>query len=189
MVKVKDKIIVVGCPRSGTGYASKFFNIGHEELNKNGISSWCLVFNNVLYGPNLQQVKNFFKNSEVKIYHQVRNPLKVISSFQSMSPRAHDYFIKELNLSNLSSFLEKYIKIWVETNKKCELISEFTYQLENIETTFPDILPYKNKNYNTRKHSAFNINDFNNIEDKILLREFKDLSSKYGYILEKNNII
>tara|TARA_Y100001972_G_scaffold45895_1_gene56599 strand:+ start:529 stop:1077 length:549 start_codon:yes stop_codon:yes gene_type:complete len=179
-----NKIIIIGCPRSGTGYASKFFNIGHETLNQNGISSWCLAFDKPLYGPDLQKVNDYFKNENIKIYHQVRNPLKVISSFQSMSRKAHDYFIKELNLINSISLLEKYIKIWVKVNKKCELISEFTYKVEDIEHTFPDILSYKDKKYNSRKHTNFTLNQINNIKDQDLLKEFKDLSLKYGYVLE-----
>ena len=180
---MNNKIVIVGCPRSGTGYASKFFNIGHEKLNKNGISSWCLAFDNALYGPNLQKVKDYFKDNKIKIYHQVRNPLKTISSFDSISKISLNYLITNLNITTSSTKLEKYIQIWVLLNKKSELISEFTYKVEDIESTFPNIQIYKNKNYNTRKHSQFNIKDFKNIKNKKLYEEFKDLSCKYGYNL------
>lgn len=181
---MEDKIIIVGCPRSGTGYASKFFNIGHEKLNKNGISSWCLAFKKPLIGPDLKSVNDHFKNKNIKIYHQVRNPLKTISSFTSITERSLNYLIANLDINPSNSSLEKYMQIWILLNKESELISEFTYKVEDIESTFPVISGFGNKKYNSRSHSHFNIKDLKNIENKDLYEEFKSLSHKYGYHLE-----
>lgn len=59
------KILVIAPPRSGTGYASKAlkdigFDVGHERLRKNGISSWLWAvdcYDNARWGHNYQDIK------------------------------------------------------------------------------------------------------------------------------------
>lgn len=164
--------IIIGCPRSGTGYASKFFNIGHEKINQNGISSWCLVNNPPLYGPSLKEVQIKFPTTV--IFHQIRNPINTISSFDSMSSKAWEYFTNILNLNPLDSLLKKGMEIYFQWNTKAKEIANFTYKVEQIEQSFPDIKPYLNKKENTRKHILYTENDFLNT-DKILWGKIKEL--------------
>ena len=164
--------IIIGCPRSGTGYASKFFNIGHEKINQNGISSWCLVNNPPLYGPSLKEVQIKFPTTA--IFHQIRNPINTISSFNSMSNKAWEYFTNILNLNPLDSPLKKGMEIYFQWNTKAKEIANFTYKVEQIEQSFPDIKLYLNKKENTRKHILYTENDFLNT-DKILWGKIKEL--------------
>ena len=129
--------IIIGCPRSGTGYASKFFNIGHEKINQNGISSWCLVNNPPLYGPSLKEVQIKFPTTA--IFHQIRNPINTISSFNSMSNKAWEYFTNILNLNPLDSPLKKGMEIYFQWNTKAKEIANFTYKVEQIEQEIYEI--------------------------------------------------
>jgi len=160
-----NKYIIIGCPRSGTGYASKFFNIGHEKLNKNGIASWCLVNTPPLYGPSLEGVK--IKLPETPIFHQIRNPIDTISSFLSISNKAWKYFYNVLDLNHLNSKIKNGMNIYYQWNLMAKEISEFTYKLEQIEQTFPEIKPYINKKTNTRKHKSYTERDFLNTDEKL----------------------
>ena len=153
------KFIIIGCPRSGTGYASKFFNIGHECVNDNGISSWCLVKSPPSLGPSLEEVQNEFP--KVPIYHQIRNPIDTISSFTSMSKKAWDYFDTQLELDPKSSKLKRGMKIYYEWNQLAKSIADFTYRLDEIEVIFPN-KAFDNKTYNTREHLKFTESDFIN---------------------------
>lgn len=157
--------IIIGCPRSGTGFASQYFNIGHEYMNENGISSWCLVNDPPLYGPSLKQVRKTFKNT--KIFHQVRNPIDTISSFFSMSDNAWGYFEKVLKLNEESGRLKNGMLIYYHWNKLCLEISDLTYKLEDIEKKFPIEQNSIDKKTNSRRHPVFTENDFIN-EDKYL---------------------
>lgn len=85
--KQDRKIMVIGCGRSGTTFTSKIFKthnikIGHERLDNDGISSWYLVSDQdeVFLGPSFNQIKNL----NMPIVHQVRHPLKSISSMQAI---------------------------------------------------------------------------------------------------------
>lgn len=167
-----NKYIIIGCPRSGTGFASKFFNIGHEKINKNGISSWCLINNPPLYGPTITEVKNIFPS--IPIFHQIRRPIDTISSFMSMSDKAWVYFYKVLNLNPLDSKIKNGMEIYYQWNIRAKEISEFTYKLEEIEQTFANIKAYSNKKQNSRKHILYTENDFLNA-DKILWGKIQDL--------------
>lgn len=75
-------LLVTGCAASGTTYISKLLResgleIGHENFLKDGISSWYMAVdseNKPPYGPSSKGL--YFKH----VFHQVRNPLDVISS-------------------------------------------------------------------------------------------------------------
>ncbi|MDY6960013.1 MAG: hypothetical protein SVK08_12760 [Halobacteriota archaeon] len=77
-------IIITGCGRSGTLYITKFWkvlglSIGHEKYKTDGIASWYLPI-----GDRLEQIKAEIGLPNALFFHQVRHPLKVISS---MFPR------------------------------------------------------------------------------------------------------
>ena len=182
------KYIILACPRSGTSYASRFLKIGHEKLDKDrrGIISWCLAAtpeHRTLYGPSLPQVKRIL-GKEAKVYHQVRHPIKTISSFNSVSDRTLRYLVGTLKLNKNDSKMINHMKIWIKWNKRCEdLASDSnTYRIEDIEEYFPNISPYENKKENTRDHVNYSKEDLEK-EDSLLFNEVVELAKKYGYDL------
>lgn len=160
-----SQFIITGCPRSGTRYASKFFNVGHECINSNGVSSWCLVKNPPLYGPSLKEVQSKFPG--VSIYHQIRNPVDTISSFLSMSENAWGYFNSTLNLDPNTSKIERGMEIYYKWNQLAKNLANFTYCLEEIEVIFSDRKSFFNKKYNTRPHLKLTENDFIKENEKL----------------------
>lgn len=77
------KFLCIGHPRCGTGSVSHYlsqmgYNIGHENMKIDGVSSWLLTVGNCVYPwGNIALRENFyFKN----IIHVVRNPKTAIAS-------------------------------------------------------------------------------------------------------------
>src|SRR5271169_6495414 len=82
---VERNLLITGCARSGTGYISLFLQkcgmeIGHENTKNDGVASWIMCTNakHVPWGVDSRRRIKF-----AHIFHQVRHPLKVISSCQT----------------------------------------------------------------------------------------------------------
>ena len=193
----RSGLAIIGCGRSGTTYTSKMFSsfgidIGHERLKKDGISSWYLVSDQtqVPLGPNYFQIKKL----KIKIVHQIRDPIKSISSMQSMGKPSWNFLANEIPIElNEDSKIVKAMKYWYYWNIKAEKKSDFSYRIENIEEVLSrlmDIGGFSVRNFdkmkkidkktNTRKHTDLNWNDLEK-EDYELTQKIKNLSINYGY--------
>jgi len=155
-IRKQPGIIIIGCGRSGTTHTSKKFqafgyDVGHERLKKHGISSWYLVSDQdeIPIGPSFAQVAKF----NIAVVHQVRHPLKAISSLQSTG------WISWKFLSN-------------------ELPIDFENDLGNFPASYEK--SYVGKNTNTRKHIYLSWSDLEN-EDVELTTKIRELAVKYGY--------
>ena len=185
---MKNKqFVIIGCPRSATGYASKFFQhnglqVGHEILGKHGISSWCIVpgGDHKLFGPSFNEVIQ--KCPENKIYHQVRNPVDTINSLMTISKQSMDYIASFISLPETYTKLQKCMLIWMEWNRMAEEMASTTYFIEDINKIFWGFCPYRDKKYNHRDHPEFTAVDLKN-EDYTLFtgieQYYQQLKSKY----------
>jgi len=191
----KEGLIIIGCGRSGTTYTSKKFKslgiyIGHEKLNKHGVSSWYLVSDqkNVPIGPSFKQIEKL----GFPIVHQVRNPLSAISSMQASSWISFKFLSNEIpiDFENDSKIL-KAMKYWYYWNLKAENKAVFTYQIEEFDKHLNQLLrigkffSVKNESVintktNTRKHIYLSWDDLYK-EDEVLTNNIKNLAIKYGY--------
>jgi|GEM_PF-1298024 len=148
-------VLIKSCGRSGTYHMSSFLIlnnilVGHEHFLKDGIVSW--FFDDSLappFGPYLKNMK--FKH----VFHQVRNPLDVISSwyFNNISSKLEiknqhslvckktwDYIFKTIpEIDEKDSFITQLAKYWYYWNLKAEKGSEFRYKIEDLEEVFPII--------------------------------------------------
>lgn len=169
--------VIIACPRSGTGYASKLFNLGHEVLNKNGISSWLIVAPNAKTSP-WGPAREWINLSKATIIHQVRNPFDVIASLATNKPAITDEsweFI--MNNSKVQSpvLLERAMETWYYWNLLCE---DMTDQVQRLED-----LPKKHLPRNERKgdRNLYSIEDIKNTNMR-LYDNIVELSAKYGYV-------
>ncbi|MDY6959785.1 MAG: hypothetical protein SVK08_11595 [Halobacteriota archaeon] len=129
-------IIITGCGRSGTLYITKFWkvfglSIGHEKYKKDGIASWYLPIEN-----RLNQIKAEIGLPNALIFHQVRHPLKVISS---MFPRQWTEPIvaemSDVRKPNKESKLLQTMKYWYWWNIAIEITFPIAlrYRIEDIQ--------------------------------------------------------
>ena len=191
-----SKIMIIGCGRSGTTYTSKLFNslgykVGHERLERNGISSWLLVSNQqkVFIGPSFEELKSL----NLPVVHQVRHPLKAISSFQATGHQSWQFLAYEIPINyEEDSKVLKGMKYWYYWNLMAEEKSSFTYQVENLDDVFPELLKAGQftavvdkrnevaKTTNTRSHIGLSWRDLRR-EDPVLTDKIIVLAKKYGY--------
>lgn len=117
-------MLITGCGRSGTTFSSELFRqlgilIGDEKICRDGISSWKEAIK-----PNwkLQLQYNY-------IFHQVRNPVDCINSFQTISPISWDFIRKYIPMERSDSDIIIYAKYWYYWNKTIEKKQKFNIKL------------------------------------------------------------
>ncbi len=202
LLRKNEKIIITGCGRSATGFVRHYFNefgirIGHEKLEKHGISSWTLVPDTYksVWGPSYKTISYL----EMPIIHQVRNPLDVISSVRKVfsDKKSWEFISKFIPLEKNDTQIVKSMKYWYYWNLLAEKKAIYTYRVENIENEMKNILAIgkfkisiskintlKNisKKVNSRKHYNLDWDDLRNA-DKELTCKIVGLAKKYGYVI------
>jgi hypothetical protein len=193
-----SKILIIGCGRSGTRYASKVLRncglkIGHErEAGEDGMTSWMSI-------AKPEELEAF----DV-IFHQVREPLGVIASFKTVMKRTWRTIAEvEPRISLEDSLLLRSMKYWLYWNQLCEEKAVKTYRVENMMKELPDILKAidvgmtdemrkKASNVPTNDHTrqkghkvsdtyeAVTWDDLE-CEDIIICTQIRDQAIRYGY--------
>lgn len=139
--KEKKLLLVVGCGRSGTAYMTSFLKqagvqVRHEQMGEDGSVSWLLTARTdwAPWGP-LSADYDF-----AHVFHQVRNPIKMIQSFYNSPPLATwnwiSYVIPEIELSDPD--LTKCVKYWIYWNKMAEAQAEWTYRIEDFDNCYKE---------------------------------------------------
>lgn len=136
------KLLVIGCSRSGTTYISVLLckaglRIGHEELFKDGCSSWPLVFDteHPPWGPSCKDIH--FEH----IFHQIRDPLKTISSVSTHEiKKSWEYICRKIPKIKMSdSTIVRAAKYWYYWNTAAEKKAEWSYKVEDIEQIWDEM--------------------------------------------------
>ncbi len=190
-------LLIVGCGRSGTGYISTLLrecglDIGHEVLGVDGTSNWFWTFDSSI------NCKYHYKH----IFHQIRNPLDVISSWYN-NEIDHSYIwificshVPEIDSNE--PFLVRCAKYWYYWNLAAEKKAEWSYRVEDIDAVISEFQsrlqvplqveklqmvtkdynhwqPIKNKITWQQLKMALSEEDFTNVQL---------LALKYGYAIE-----
>lgn len=200
LVAVDERILLItGCGRSGTQYTHDFLNksglqVGHESVREHGSVSW-LLNSDASWAPWGPLRKDFrFKH----VFHQVRDPLKVIQSFYNVPPRATWKWIaetvKEIHLDDPD--LVKCAKYWIHWNLLAESRSEWTYRIEDFDRDYMQMAvrlqyPLKKsvlntvpKTTNTKVRSDDVIITWELLQAELppeLYQQLVDLAAHYGY--------
>ena len=83
-------LLIVGCPRSGTKSAATHYEVGHENPNGRGISSWYLVPQD----PEIPFHTYMDKDQFDRVIHIMRNPLDTIRSMYTLMDVSWDFLNK-----------------------------------------------------------------------------------------------
>ncbi len=196
-------LLVTGCGRSGTTYIAELLQksgleIFHERLGKDGCASWFMASKDDHLSNELIVNAIKFKH----IFHQVRNPLDVITSWYTnkMDPRSWTFIYKNIpEIDPKEPLLVRCAKYWYYWNLLVEKKAHWRYRIEDIAEVLPEmgqrlqteidkeiltqIQPNINSWSNTSKKvswsdlkNALSEHDFNNIQN---------LAIKYGYAVEE----
>lgn len=196
--KKEKTLLVVGCARSGTAYIAEVLktsgiNVGHERMDQDGVSSWALAANPPFKKRRVDPRKYHFAHT----FHQVRHPLKTISSVYFEQDR-HSWnyimdFVPEIKLQD--SHLVKCAKYWYYWNLMAEKMAEWTYRVEDIDKVWdefgtrigkglsPNALEHTQKTVNKRESKKYDFTweDLSSELDPDLLENIKKLARRYGY--------
>ena len=141
---IKRKILVVGHPRTGTGYMSALLtsaglDVGHERIGKDGISCWLFATEDDNYACGaMGDIKGKTrKNFEFDyIIHNVKNPFTCMSSIvnvEDAAPRSYQYRRKHVYINDNGTRLEKAVQSflgWHELIEK-KIKADCVIQVEN----------------------------------------------------------
>ncbi len=140
--KTHRSVLITGCGRSGTGYMALFLKrsglrIKHEHMGEDGSVSWLMAADveKAPWGP-------LYKNYTFShVFHQVRDPLKVIQSYYNVPPGATwewiSYVIPEIKMED--SKLTKCAKYWYYWNLMAESKAEWTYRIEDFDSEYKEM--------------------------------------------------
>ena len=203
-------ILITGHPRSGTSYTAALLrlaglDVGHETIRKDGTVSWLHIAQNggsVSWLPkDIEGVSWETKEKEVlaekwdTLIHLVRNPLRVISSAQTLSNEAFDYMFATLNKKPEGDMrcLRWYMWAWLNWNEYIETKISKRFRTEDLCKDNPEKLneflkltggsmpkEMPPKNTNSRAHKMYTWLDLE-LEDKELCDKIKIKAKEYGY--------
>jgi len=127
------KLLVVGCGRSGTRYASKVLrlaglDVGHERDGRHGRVDWRCVADPSAAGR------------YGLVLHQVRHPLRVIESFHTAGKVSWGLIAKADPDIVVGPLLRDCVRYWVRWNQAAERMAARTYRVEDMASELPSIL-------------------------------------------------
>lgn len=163
----RKKLLVIGCPRSGTTYTSKVmtkagFPLGHECMDTFGTSSFLFIpkdatmktMNLLLNDPSHhpEGLRSSFEFDYT--YHQVRNPLHNIDSMSkvcSMGVRKWAHVVmgvplpKSHNMEHLKAMSQDEKTLWAMhfyliANRQCERQTSLRYRVEDFQANWMSFL-------------------------------------------------
>lgn len=193
---VQRELLITGCARSGTAYISQILQecglqIGHEKTLQDGVSSWIMCVN-TKHVPWAVDSRQRFRFNH--IFHQVRHPLKVISSAQTEGTPSWKYIIKHIpEIEWEDSLIVKCAKYWYYWNLKAEQQAEWTYCVENLDQEWDELCRRLGRklerskaervphNINARPHTEITWEDLKLQLDPDLYQKIRQMAQKYGY--------
>lgn len=130
---VSKYFLVLGTPRSGLAYTTQILrqlklSIAHEGIGADGACGWPFVPCTI-------------QNPNITIFHQVRNPLKAISSMQTISEESWAYIAHylKMELMKTNDLVFRGMQCWYHWNKLAEDKAIFTYRVEDMERVWGNI--------------------------------------------------
>lgn len=200
----KRKFLILGHPRSGTGFMSILlqrygYRVGHEWMMEDGISSWMFVVeDNQIFIDRTLNRKNF---DFEYIIMNIRHPLDIVSSTyftentvkRSLNHRAKFVDMEGLNdveqtvksvlgWYRLIEMQRPHLIIHVDRNPE-EKMFYFLKRFENYDR-LSEPKPKLKKKINTRKHDKLTFSFLKENCRPELIEEFEDFCKLYGYKLK-----
>ena len=189
-----NKVLITGHGRSGTGYITKLLqsaglDVGHEAIGFDGAVSWPHIADGEISWIGRVDSSDFDR-----VIHQVRHPLKVISSAQTMRDESFEYMFRHIGHPGGGRGLRWYMWSWLYWNEVAEQFASWRYQVESISEAWPGLcaefglsietpIPEVQENENSRNHGQYTWGDLK-AEDEDLFRAILAKARDYGYQID-----
>ncbi|MEJ2171778.1 MAG: hypothetical protein P8X59_03260 [Woeseiaceae bacterium] len=213
MARKELQFLITGCGRSGTSYMAKVLQAygigaGNERIGAEGVVGWQFAFDTSVRYVKGRHVKIWLirpdQYSFRRIFHQVREPVKVISSCHTIMAKNWRYIRRHIPIEPEDSLTMKCMKYWYYWNQAAQQRAEYTYRIEDLDQTLnrllrdighpelcdrDDVIGAIARNTNTRKdkksiggrsYRQLTLADLQ-AEDEQLTAKIIDLAGEYGY--------
>jgi hypothetical protein len=133
------RVLITGCGRSGTKFTALLLqglglDVGHEQLGADGVSSWCMAVDSVDAPWGVGRRGLQFN----PIFHQVRHPLKVISSLTTFTPPSWEFIARHVNCPADDPIVIRAAKYWYHWNRQTEHVAQWRYRIETLPGIFDE---------------------------------------------------
>ena len=196
----RAKVLVVGCPRSGTMFTAVLLqalglDVRHEAMGYDGAVSWReakgkpFSYRRVKIDGSVESGPVEFEH----VFHQVRAPLPTIASMSTMGPQAWRYIYRTIStVDPQASTLLRSMQLWHFMNQKFECQAERTFRIEDIDVVLRGLceilgiryskraLKSVPRNVNAREHPGVGWADLFTADSK-LTTDISDMAGRYGY--------
>ena len=181
------KRLILAYPRSATAYTARM------------IQAHGLKFGHEIWGDQTDGAISYFKIHYLckfdVVLHQIRNPLKTISSAVTvLAKRTHNEFHILFDMEKSDREKNKLYQVmltWLMLNELAEKGSEWRYRIEDIDEVYPELcrrleiqpkkgFPPLDRRVNTRPHPMLTWDDLDK-EDFVLRQRIKEKTRQYGY--------
>jgi len=186
--------IVTGAPRSGTGYAAKVFqkagyDVRHEYYGREGICSWLHLYDlgKVYWLDTAYKLRDY----DV-ILHQLRDPLKTISSMTAISDQAVEIIERIIGRKVAGGMLRRAMSYWIELTERAAKRAQLWYRVENMMNVWTmieekinirrSVFPGVDKKTNARDHRDYTVGDLY-ATDREMADRIIEMANYYGYNL------
>jgi len=128
-----------------------------------------------------------------RILHQVRHPLKVISSMQTFSNSTWSYMANYIDLDLKAKPVKRAMQAWIRWNKLIEGKAQWRFQIEQLKDQFDEFcrqaglperampqVPHEAKDSRTARFRPVEWNDLVKIDSE-LAQQVRSLALEYGY--------
>lgn len=193
------QLLIVGCARSGTLYISNVLkacgvHIRHERMGREGMSACDFAVMPKVGRWRVKPEDYQFRH----IFHQIRDPLKVISStYITEDIDSWHFIIKTMPQIHVQDpHLVKCAKYWYYWNLAAESIAEWSYRLEDLDEKWDEFqerselklshevmrtIPRNTHSWGTENRKYFTWQDLQEALEPDLYQKICRLAKRYGY--------
>lgn len=201
IIPSKKMILITGTPRCGTHYTAALLQalglrVLHEAVDTDGAVSWKHLGEGTFSVPKRNRVSEITDPGFTTIIHQVRHPLKSISSMQTLRDCTWEFMARHIELDMNAPVAERGMQCWIGWNSLAETRAEWTYQIENLSEAFPELLSrlnlppqsipklsHESRESRVQRFSKIGWENLLHANEK-LAHQTADLARKYGYEIE-----
>lgn len=193
-------ILVTACGRSGTHFTAQLMqalglDVYHEKVGKDGTASWKHITTGTFeINKKRKHTKTGIDGDGFDvILHQVRHPLKVVSSMQTFGDATWNYMAKFIELDRTAPVPVQAMQAYAGWNRLIEQKAQWRFQIEQIEAVFqefcrrigvePQPFPQIANNVRdsrTKRYSPLDWDDLHGY-NPALAAELSAMCSCYGY--------
>lgn len=185
---MKRDFLILGHPRSGTGYMAKLFeangfDVGHETVGEHGTSNWQFAVKANEYPFPSDE----FKRQDVSfksVYHVIRHPLHAINSIAHTESRSESFRAKYIPLCG--NDFEKAIQSYYGWTMLIQSqMPDKTFTLDNAQ----QVLGFKNPTdiYNYREHPWLNEYDIKRQCNAVIWEYYICMAHFYSDLLKSES--